>query len=194
MRRQKYVPVIAMGILCGHAAAQDILTQTLTSEFAAEWSAQFTSCVKAVRLHGQGSDDLALQALGERVTPAVRTHQKIAKGLPEFWDIVVGAGTLPSPPVDCAGGLSAILDHHFAVDSGALAAADDDYSKSPFLALSDLLKIPSGGLQAVAAGAFPAAPAGFPLADRNSVAGVYRSCFTNFQDAMFAMVKSKLGR
>jgi len=190
MRLQRCVPLVAIGIFCGYAAAQaqDILRPTITGELAAEWGTEtkFVLCVKAIRLHGQGSDDLALQALSDHETAAVQTHYKIAKGLTDFWDIVAGAGTPPpGVAIDCSVDLSNTLDLQFAVAPGALADADDDSGKSTFLALSDLLmKIPPGGIPV---------PGGAPVS-RNTVANVYRRCFSVDPNNMFNMVKCKLGR
>jgi len=182
----KGLPVIVIGLFFGAATAQDILTPQVTSELSNECRNEttFTFCVTALKQHGQGKDDLALGTLSAAVGASARIHYKIAQARlgEKFWKLAAQAG---SPPVDCDAGLSGTLNLHFGLKPEALAAADDDYNKSNFVALADLLgSIPAQG--------FPATPT-LDAQSRIQVADVYRYCFSN-PDQMFGLLRHKLGR
>ncbi len=184
MKLHRIIPAIALGIFLGCAQAQDILTQALDTDLAAEWNASFLSCARALKYHGEGKDDRALAVLSANApNEPAKEHYKLAVSKPKdaFWAQVAKAGAHPAgaPPIDCQADLSARLDLHFGGAPKAFGKADDDAATNSFLALSDLLlSIP---------------PLGFGGVPHDTVANTYRFCFSD-PDGLFAMVKSKLGR
>jgi len=188
MRLQRCVPLVAIGIFCGYAAAQDLLTPKVSGELRTECNDEhkFIICANALSLHGLGKDELALQTLSETEVPEVRKHYQIATSLPDdgFWKLVARAGAqLPN----CQSELALTLGRHFDFDPQALASAADDSSKSVFTALSDLL----GSLSAVPLAGLPRSA---PVNTRNQEADVYRYCFFSDSAGLFAAVKKTLGR
>jgi hypothetical protein len=160
------------------ARADDELTKAVTKELAYQClePAGYPSCVGALRYHGLGKDDDAMELLlSGAPSNAAKEHYKIAQSKPKdgFWKIVASAG---SKKVECSKDLEEALKEHFRLGAKALADASDDSAKNNFLALSDLLATP------------PDQPENWP-AMRNE----YRFCSYNFE-TLFAAVKKTLGR
>lgn len=184
MKLYRTLPVLAIGLFFGLALAEDILTPVLDTDLSAEWLADPSRCVRALKYKGQGKDDYALKELSVTMTPLVKEHYKIAASRPNdaFWIKVATAGAAtvpPAAPIDCENDLSTVMNNHFASRPEDLDKADNDAATSSFLALSDLLWY---------------IPAAFPTAAQQLTArNTYRFCFSDSVN-LFAMVKRKLGR
>ena len=179
MRLYRILPVITLGFFLANAQT-DPLTNALTTDLAAEWGANFSLCVRALKYKGQGKDDDALkQLVSGAPSEAARERYKIARSRPKdaFWILVAGAG-VPNPgAIDCQSGLSNVLDLHLAARPKDLGDAAKDADTSGFLALYDLLLHISD----------------LPVASQPNVANTYRACFAVDPNNLFTMVKAKLG-
>jgi hypothetical protein len=181
MHLYRFVPMIAFGLfLPAMALSQDLLTPAVTADLTKECLdlSGYQSCVAALSFHGSGNDDEAMKAI-IRLAPdeAAKQHYQIAQAMPSdgFWTLVATAG---ATKVNCSGNgdLSKTLKEHFKLSSKSLSDADDDSAKNKFLALSDLLAVPSGTA----------------LSDWMANANVYRYCFGVAN--LFPAVKKSLGR
>jgi hypothetical protein len=187
MQHHKLVPMIGIGILLQQMALpQDQLTPALTKDLTKQCAASpgYQSCVSALRYHGLGKDDKAMEVILSVAPDAAKEHYKIAQKMPNdgFWNLVATAGAAgvvaPAAALpDCNAALPPLLAAHFALSPKALSDAADDSAKNRFLALSDLLAVPNGT----------------PSKKWIDDAQVYRLCFSN-PDHLFAAVKNALGR
>jgi hypothetical protein len=160
--------------------AADQLTPAVTSELASQCltAATYQSCVSALRNHGSGKDGAAMDSLiSEAPTEAAKLHYKIAQSWPNdaFWKIVATAG---GAATDCSATLDGVLKDHFSLSPTALSSAADDSAKNNFLALSDLLAVPTGKA----------------TADWLTSSKVYRRCFGQDPGIVFTAVKKTLGQ
>jgi len=183
MRIRSGIPLVMIGIFCGSATAEDLLTRSIRRELKEECNdaVAFAACADALALHGQGKEDDALAALTNLLPPgaAARTHYKIAVPLADdgFWKQVALAG---AQPLDCRAKLPEALEWHFDRDPKALAKAADDSGTNAFRAVADLFE----SLAAI----------GVAPDERNREADVYRYCFFNDPSILFGAVKKALGR
>jgi hypothetical protein len=179
--------LLAIGLFIEAAPGQDILTPAVTGDLLREChdnSSTFSFCVTALKQHGQGKDDVALETLGTAAGETARIHYQMAQSRlgDKFWKLVARVG---AAEIGCDGGLAATLHRHFELKPEALGTADDDYSKNNFIALADLLgSIPDDGFPATAARG---------VQTRIQVADVYRYCFSD-PDHMFGLLRHELGR
>jgi hypothetical protein len=179
MKTTTWIQIAAIGLVAvSIARAADELTKAVTEELTKQCldSAGYQSCVAALRYHGLGKDDDAMEILlSGAPSHAAKEHYKIAQSKPKdgFWKIVASAG---SKKVDCTKDLEDALKEHFKLSAKALSDAADDSAKNNFLGLSDLLATPQD------------APKYWP-----DMANEYRFCFYDF-DNLFNVVKKTLGR
>ena len=145
MRIYRMLTAMMLGVLAPVALPQDLLRPALAKALTAQCTQEpgYQSCVTALRYHGLGKDDDALQALFNfALDEVVKQHYKVAKDSlkEEFWKLVATAGAPDQP--SCPSALPMVLSYHFGLSPQVLADAVDDYAKNPFLALSDLLAVP----------------------------------------------------
>ena len=183
---------IFLGIVCclaNGAFAQSVLVVSVEADLTAECSdpaeLSFPVCVEALRLHGIGKDNLALDTISHGTSAVSAGRYRIAAGWPkdQFWNTVATAG---APSINCARILPRILDGHFLYDSDALSAASSDYSKSPYTALYDLI-------QAIPPTGFPAStsPVTVQAFSAPDAINAYRFCFKD-PDRLFTYVRNEL--
>jgi hypothetical protein len=179
MKMNLWIQIAAIALLSvSIARAGDELTKAVNDELTKQCldSAGYQSCVGALRYHGLGKDDDAINILlSGAPSHAAKEHYKLAQPKPKdgFWKIVASAG---SKKVDCNKDLEDALKEHFKLSSEALGEAADDSAKNNFLALSDLLAAPSD-------------------APKNwiDLVNPYRFCSSDFGN-LFTTVKKTLGR
>jgi hypothetical protein len=178
MKTTIWIPIAALGLFAvSIARADDELTKAVTDELTQQCldSAGYQSCVGALRYHGLGKDDDAMDTLlSGAPSRAAKEHYKIAQSKPKdgFWRIVASAG---SKKVDCNKDLGEALKAHFMLGAKALADAANDSAKNNLLGLSDLLAEPPGAKDWIAK------------------VNPYRFCSSDFGN-LFTAVKKTLGQ
>jgi hypothetical protein len=134
MKLYRCVPLVVIGLLHQPLAfPQDQLTPAVSADLTTQCAAQpgYQSCVSALRYHGLGRDDDAMDVLVSYAPASAGERYKIAQAKPKdaFWKLVATAGAAAP---NCNAALSAALVAHFGVSPKALADAADDSSKTTF--------------------------------------------------------------